>query len=100
MTRQDYMSGKVTHAEYYRSVYQAAGITWREHPALPQVKGALANGDEHLNTIQLAWWDAQGLTVRESLARAFKAHGDHWSLAGSVCALKQAARDAAEGVAT
>jgi hypothetical protein len=99
MTRKDYMDGRVTHADYYRSVAKAAGISYASaDPAfLGRVRSALANGDEHLNTIPLAEWDRRG-SMLLSVSRAFKAHGDCDSLAGRVCVLKQAARDAVEAV--
>lgn len=119
ITRADYMAGRATHEQYYRSVCCTAGIDFRGHSILPRVRECLAAGDEHLNRIQMSlpfWhnprkhatpfftWDGWGAhpLVKAALTRAFKAHGDEWTLAGSVCALKQAARDAvaAEGGAS
>lgn len=100
MTYRDYLDGKVSHEEYYRSVNRAAGLRFDAGTALVEkVKQALARGDEHLNTIPLVKWDFMGCnpTLRTNLAEAFKEHGDFWSMAGSVCCLKQAAKDAAMG---
>ena len=100
MMRQDYMDGKVTHADYYRSIARAAGISFELGPfeLLRQVKEALVNGDDHLNTIPLSVWDrlATAAYMNGSVIRAFKEHGDFWSLAGGVCLAKQAAKDAAK----
>ena len=96
MTRKDYMDGRVTHAEYYTSVAKAAGVSFADSQMLPKVRDALEKGDEHLNTISLTTWDAMALfpTCRANISRALKAHEDFWSLAGGVCTLKQAAKNA------
>lgn len=101
MTHADYIDGKVTFAEYYRSVNKAAGLKYPgEHALVDRARKALANGDQHLNTIPIKEWDAIGANpiLRTNLARAFKAHGDWLTLANIVCALKQAVRDAAESI--
>ena len=96
ITRADYLAGKVTHEVYYRAVNQTAGLNWENAAILGRVKACLRDGDEHLNKIPLAWWDRQGTNpwLRANLGRAFKVHEDHLSLAGIVCCLKQAAKDA------
>jgi hypothetical protein len=95
-TRKDYMDGKVDFAEYYRSIAKSLGLSYSNADAtfMTRVRQALANGDEHLNTIPLAVWDQRGAAIINP-APAFKAHGDGVSLAGLVCVVKQAARDAA-----
>ena len=99
-TRADYMSGKVSFADFYRAVANTAGISYRNaDPAfLARVKAALASGDEHLNTIPLVEWDHRGCGLLAA-ARAFKAHGDFDSMAGRVCLLKQVAKDAVQEAA-
>jgi len=95
--RKDYMDGRVPFEEYYRSVYKALHLSFKESSMLPQIKRAIARGDAHLNSIRLMHWDALAASYLNDLTKreAFKLHGDSWSLAGHVCALKQAARDAA-----
>lgn len=96
MTREDYMNGKVTHKEFYRSVAHEAGISFANSSMLPKIKAALASGDEHLNTIPLQTWDALAHVSRTQIATALKKHGDFYSMAGGVCTLKAAAIEAAE----
>ena len=96
-TRADYMNNLVTFAEYYRAIAKDAGISFKNSTMLPCIKRALANGDEHLNTIRLSEWDVLSICAKHATAPAFKAHGDWWSIAGGVCVAKQAAIDAAMG---
>lgn len=93
-TRQDYMTGKVTFAEFYRAVNATAGLKITDADLLQRVRAALAAGDEHLNTIPLPVWDGRAMFARCALSRALREHGDFYSMAGGVCCLKQAARDA------
>lgn len=97
MTRKDYMEGRVTHEQFYSSVARAAGISFAQSDLLPRVRTALEAGDEHLNSIPLALWDrrAENPVTRANISRALKEHGDFFSLAGGVCTLKQAAKNAA-----
>lgn len=95
-TRADYLEGRATFAEYYRAVNHSAGIRVTNADFLARVRKALAEGDEHLNTIPLAEWDKLAVYGRRALSRAFKEHGDFYSMAGGVCAYKQAARDAVD----
>lgn len=97
MTRKDYMEGRVTHEQFYSSVAKTAGISFERSDLLPRVKAALEAGDEHLNSIPLALWDnrAANPVTRANISRALKEHGDFFSLAGGVCTLKQAAKNAA-----
>jgi hypothetical protein len=100
-SRADYMSGRCSHQDYYRALNKTLGLRLAPDAAiLPRVRGALANGDEHLNTITLATWDRMAAPLLSlyglSTADAFRAHGDGMSQAGLVCCLKQAARDAAD----
>lgn len=98
--RKDYMDDKVIFAEFYGSVAKAAGITFDSIVFLDKVKAALVAGDEHLNTIPLAQWDAMAIRNEAALRRALKLHGDFYSLGSGVCAFKQAARDAVMAEAT
>lgn len=95
-TRQDYMNKLVSHADYYRAIYREAHISYVNSDMLPRIKAALADGDEHLNTIPLWIWDGMSICTARILRPVFKAHGDFYSIAGGICAHKQAAIDAAE----
>ena len=98
-TRRQYMDKEVSFADFYRAVNQTAGISLERNPIIAEVKTALEAGDEHLNTIPLQHWDAMAFSVQQALTKAFKEHGDSYSLAGGVCAMKQAARDAVKDAA-
>lgn len=95
ITRADYMEKRATFEEYYRNVNAAAGLRVTNRDLIERVRAAIANGDEHLNTIPLSTWDALGLRCKAAVSRALKERGDFWSIAGGVCSYKQAARDAA-----
>ena len=94
-TRADYMGGKVSFEDYYRSIWQKAGIrVVGLYSSLgPRVRRALAEGDEHLNTIPLLHWDNIATFWQDQISESLKRHGDAWSLAGGVCTVKQAAID-------
>ncbi len=95
-TRADYMSGRVSHEVYYRSVYCEAGIKLEATlPIISDVWDALVNGDEYLNSIKLEIWDILAFLWYDDISDSLKRHGDAWSLAGGVCTMKQAAIDAA-----
>ena len=97
ITRKEYMqnSKKLFHA-YYLEIAKEAGIDYSESDLLPRVKEALKAGDEHLNTIPLSIWDANGMYTQRTINTAMKKRGDFWSLAGSVCVHKTAAKEAAK----
>ena len=97
ITRQNYLDGKVSHDEYYRTIATEAHISFKNSDMLPAIKAALKEGDKHLSTIPLRIWDSlTGYIGKIELQRVFKSHGDQYSIAGHVCVLKQAARDAAQ----
>lgn len=96
--REQYLRGEVSFEEFYRSVYQMAGVTLNGHPIVSEVARALAAGDEHLNSIPIHRWDSLAAAAQGSLSRSLRRHGDFWSQAGGVCCMKQAARDAALAV--
>ncbi len=92
--RRQRLDGKVSHEEYYRSVYKAAGVSYLGDPLIERrVKACLEDGDEHLNSIPLRYWDGLASAV-PALPKAFRDHGDYFTMAGAVCAVKQAALDA------
>lgn len=91
ITRQDYMNGKATHAEYYSQFVtpEIIEIVRREIGE----KKLLASKDVYLNNISLHRWDEIASNfiaplIREGLKKA----GDGYSLAGGVCVAKNAAR--------
>jgi hypothetical protein len=96
-TRKEYMDNKVTFEQFYTSVANEAGVGYFPPDFLDRVRKALADGDEHLNTIPIATWDRLAELVAPRIASALKKHGDFYSLAGGVCVMKQAAKNAANG---
>ena len=98
--RQRRLAGDISHADYYRMLARTCGVSYANagERFMGRVRAALDAGDEHLNTIPLSEWDARGLSVLVPCG-AFEKHGDRCTRAGLVCMVKQAARDAAEGVA-
>jgi hypothetical protein len=93
--RQQYLDRDISHAVYYRAIAKDAGVSFANETGMQAlVKQALAEGDEHLNSIPLAKWDALAMGARLHTSPAFKRAGDFWSMAGGVCVAKQAAIDA------
>lgn len=100
-TREQYLAGQCSFEDYYRGVIATSGARRMVEPKmLARVREAIAAGDYHLNTIPLGLWDAMAPAWRPIIARALKAHGDFWSLGGSICFLKQLARDSVLPVPT
>lgn len=97
MQRFDYMTGAVSFDDYYRSIAHAAGVSFAGSSYLPRITRALEKGDEHLNSISLAFWDWLGAMLAPSPAyrAALKDHGEIDSMAVRVCVLKAAAIEAA-----
>ncbi len=91
--RRQYLRGEVTHGEYYSAVAKTAGLDMAVGLVF-KARTALALGDQALNSIPLPVWDALALAHARPIGSALHAHGDHATLAGSVCVLKQAACDA------
>jgi len=92
ITRTDYINGTVTHSEYYGAIAHDAGIDYSDN----FIKVCLASTDEHMNDIDLSTWDGIAMGQRNSVKKALEERGDTWSLAGGVCAAKQAMRDIIE----
>lgn len=91
-TRQEYMDGKVTHAEYYRQfVTESVKSHVARRIGLDRIK---TSHDEHLNDIPLNQWDdiSRAIFGNPSIGTRLKKAGDFWSLAVGVCIAKQAAR--------
>jgi hypothetical protein len=86
------MAHRVTHRVYYASVAQAAGLVFpTDHPL---VERAARSKDPHFNDIPLQLWDDYALSMRSDLARALRAHEDGFSVAGGVCIVKEAVKQA------
>lgn len=86
---------EMTHAAYYRSIAEMAGVNMDAWEHLPNVALALYTSDPQLNTIPMRYWDNLGGApfLYEDFRRAFKAHGDLVTQAGLVCMFKQAAKE-------
>jgi hypothetical protein len=95
MTRKDYMEGRITHNKYYSTIAKEAGISFKTSSMLPEIKRALASGDEHLNTIKLVLWDMMAVHNQGVIDRILKNHDDFYSLGTGVCVMKAAALEAA-----
>lgn len=97
-TRADYLAKHCTHDEFYLAVAKTAGIVFQpDWPFTVRVRKALADGDEHLNTIPLREWDERALWLESPLSSALRAHGDVYCAATATCVLKAAARAAVLG---
>lgn len=97
MDRKDYMEHRATHREYYGSIVKEAGIVFpADHPLVVAGAQALSRGDEHMNTIPLSRWDDEAARRQAYINRALREHGDFWSMAGGVCVMKEAVRQAIE----
>lgn len=95
INRTEYLEDRISFEEYYREVNRRAGVKLSpDHPMVQAAKKALADGDVHLNTIPLLRWDTLAEGASRSVSKALKELGDFYSLAGGVCAMKQAALDA------
>ncbi len=92
-TRKDYLEGIVSHQEYYIEIAKECGISFEGSSDLKRFKGAYGI-DQHFNNIPLSYWDSLGMFSKQNMNKAFKARGDQWSAAGSVCVFKASARDA------
>ena len=87
-TRQDYIDGKVSHAEYYEQfVTEETKKNLLRHISQQEL---LASTNEHLNDISLGRWDAIPATT--GTTAAMKDCGDYLTQAGNVCIYKAAAR--------
>ena len=88
---------KITHREIYTRAINLLGGLDRVIPLVPftleQIKTALANHDEYLNTLPLKTWDFASHNVKGCLIRAGVTT---LSLSQCVCILKEAARQWAE----
>ncbi len=90
ISRLDYLNKKATHEEYYAQ-FVTPYLLSVVKAAFPLE--ALREGlNEHFNNIPLTRWDSLVPVVPLEVAAKLKACGDSPTLAGSVCILKEAAR--------
>lgn len=93
--REQYMADATLHHAYYLEIAEEAGLQSIDLPfSLSRVRAALANGDEHLNTLPLQSWDAKVPPIRSRIAPALKRRGDvnGPTLGAGVCVLKALAK--------
>lgn len=87
--RDDYMSHRISHTDYYLWLSGFIGLTERDLLRMDEniASKILLSTDPHFNDIPLAWWDAQHSVARP---RAY-AKGLPWSLSDTVCCFKSLA---------
>jgi len=92
-TRKQRLADECTHREYYAQFIDKG----MKELVVRTFGDKLQNSqDEHFNDINLDSWDAL-LPFTTRKARAMKDAGDWLTMAGSVCMLKEAARQVVEG---
>lgn len=89
--RARYLDGEISHREFYAPIAKAIGLRIPES-IMARVRecrerSSFSDGLT-LNEIPLREWDALGRHRDARVERAFREHGDYWSLAGMVSALK------------
>lgn len=84
--RQKYLAGDLSHQEYYKLILDDANLIAGDSELMERVK---LSSDKNLNDIQLHIWDGKAYENKKVLDIAFRKHGDFWSLAGGVCAIKE-----------
>jgi hypothetical protein len=91
------MNKEVPHNDYYLELAILANLPLHCIP-MDKVRTALAEGDEHLNSIALNFWDGLAVTYKGAIARANKQRDGQatWSLCDGVCAFKALARHKAQ----
>jgi len=87
-TRKEYMSGVISHADYYAQFVTDPTLIGVYH--VIGIKRLLASTDKNLNDISLHLWDRIGLD--SGAYKLLKSANDSYSLATSVCINKAAAR--------
>ena len=94
-TRQDYLSGKISHDEYY--------IQFVDSHIVNQVlfiigKDEILNSkDKHFNDIPLKYWNIVLCPLPDYVKNQLKQAGDNTTLAGAICIAKQAAKQIRDG---
>lgn len=96
INRAAYMAGEITHRQLFGHIAQACNLPKFSESWMKRVKDALANGDEHLNTIPLQEWDNKVNGFSQRTKNIISQYDNGFSLAGGVCMLKEKARLQAE----
>lgn len=94
-TRKQYLNDECTHRQYYAQfvTVETVKLVTRRF-GLAELKKAFSK-DEAFNTIALPTWDALGYALpRQAINAQMKELGDYLTPAGTVCILKEAARQA------
>lgn len=86
---------KAAHEQFYSEIAQEAGVKISAKLA-QETRQAIADGDEHLNTIKLERWDLIAEMWRHRIALVLRERGSHYTLSQGVCTVKAAARAAAQ----
>lgn len=90
-TRQDYLSGRCSHRQYYA---QFVDVHTKQHIFSHIGKHAIMQSkNEHFNDIPLGSWDT---TTLQWNGQALKEAGEEMTMATKVCILKEAARQILE----
>lgn len=94
ITREEYIAGKVSHQDYYKSLADACGIGGFDKDFLFKVKKALDEDDFHLHSIPLHLWGNMCLRDMKNphFDKVFKERGESNSLSTGVCMRKAKAR--------
>jgi len=96
-TRQQYLNGECSHREYHSQFVNESIIKLVEDGI--GIKTILASTVPHLNDIPLKKWDALAEHFKYMhLSAKLKEAGDYLTLAGSVCILKEAAKQIKERI--
>lgn len=92
ITRTEYMADSANlHHAYYLEIALEAGPLMLPF-TIEKIKAALANGDEHLNSLPLGSWDNAAIQQQGRMRPALQARGDGYSLGTGVCILKALAK--------
>jgi hypothetical protein len=82
--RADYLAGKISHHDYYLWLGKLIGVSAYHLPVKATEQAVKACKDDHLNCIQLQYWDAQHSLVHGLIRGKVLS----WSLSDTVCVLK------------
>ena len=88
-TRAQYLAKEVSHQDYYLELAKLASLPTSAIP-LDKVKAAREAGDEHLNTIDLPFWERLAVIYKDAIAHANKKRGEvtNIPLLAGICAFK------------
>lgn len=91
-TRAQYMSGEVTHQQYYGQFVSDVTIKIVAQAFGGDALRAAFAEDQAFNTLELRRWDSLTEWIKHEMSQLLRDAGDFWTLANGVCVLKQAAR--------